>query len=686
MKQKRKGIRGISASSAAMGVFLAAVLLLFAVSALGASLTEPADPLSASVSAAVNDAPRLCDSEENERVYIPTPVASGQSEEEKREQTDEAVSPEEEEPPPEEEEQEPEPEREEPKQRPETRAERENSLPGRSGSSGESGTPSSAGGIGGGENENGKKTDEVYFTTTIKDGETVTDPAYAFSVRHLKEELTVKKMTVSVNGEAVNQFNGAVALSEGKNVIRVKVDYADSGGKTVASPFKDYTVYLDTRSLVIQTSLKDETVTKDQYPFTASASYQGEEVPLSVTFNGETVSGTGGKYRVRLKEGTNLFVLSAKGGGLKKENQYTIVYQSDGIFDFETDLADSLVVTEPMVSFSVWMVNGADAKFTVKHGGKKISGESEERFTVNDLTYGENTITITARSGDQNVSRDYTVTFARPEASDDNPVPDPSHAPTVTTDPDLNQRITTNNASFTLNVWGADYRGNRLTAENMRLYLNGAEVRSDFQTATSTTYVLKLTEAVNTVKIFLKDNEGYTAIYSYELGYERTEGPIGQALVSVEAPTLGLGYIIPPTPCDIYSAEPASYVIERFFAEQGMSTHYTGDLDNNYFLNRIYKPGITNGFRIPENLVTYLEDYGASDNGNYDENSLGSMDFYGLSGWCVAINEDYPGYSFADINLRDGDRLQIRYTLHNGMDIGAGGNYGAFPEVFKEPY
>ena len=236
------------------------------------------------------------------------------------------------------------------------------------------------------------------------------------------------------------------------------------------------------------------------------------------------------------------------------------------------------------------------------------------------MNYGDNTITITARSGDQDVTRSYKVTFKRPEASEDNPIPDRDHAPTVVTDPDLTNNVTTKNAVFTLNVYGKDYKGNRLTKENMNVYLNGSEVESDWQTGDWTTYRLHLSEENNTVKIFLKDNEGYTALYTYSLRFERTDGPIGQAIVSVEATTLGLGYILPPTACDIYSEEPASYVVERFFEQNGISTYYTGSLDEQYYLSRIYKPGITDGFKIPDNLVQYLDEYGASENGNYDAN------------------------------------------------------------------
>ncbi len=675
MKNPFNRIKKCDRSAVGMGIFLALVFVMFLGGALFAQVTEPENLLSEGRDVAAYDTVMLCESDENEEVYIPTSVAADQFDEEQTEQTDDALKPEEEDDP--EEPEEPEKQEQREKQQPEIGHQQD-----RSKSRGSSGTSG-----GGGEGEKGGTTNEVFFTTSIKDGATVTDPTYAFSIRHLRDDLKVKKVTVSVNGTEINQFKGAVPLTEGTNTIRVKVDYTDSSGKIVASPYKDYTVILDTQSLVITTSIKDnETVTQDQYLFTASASYKGEDVPLDVLLNGKGVNGSEGKYRVKLKNGNNVFVLSAAAGGLEKKNQYIIIYQSDGVFDFGTDLEDGAVVATDSIAFSVWMINGVDAQFTVKHGNKKVSPDGEEHFTVSGLNYGENTITITARSGEQDKTRSYKVTFKRPEASEDNPIPDRDHAPTVETVPDLTKNGTTKNSVFTLDVIGYDYKGNRLTAGNMKVYLNGSEVRSDWQTTTRTTYELHLSEENNTVKIFLKDNEGYTALYTYSLRYERTDGPIGQAIVSVEATTLGLGYILPPTPCDIYSGQPASYVVERFFEQNGITTSYTGTLDDEYFLERIYKPGITDGYKIPDNLLQYLDEYGASESDTIYSDSLGSADFYGLSGWCLAINEDYPGYSLATVNLRDGDRLQIRYTLHLGMDIGGGGNGGAFPEKFIEPY
>ena len=695
----------LSGSSLGMGVFLAFVFAAFFTAALFARVTEPENPFDGEIGVDAEPTLLLCDVDRNENVYIPAPVAADLSDDEKTEETDDALTPEEEEPE-EEPEDEPEPPAEEPeppasppeseqrqKQRPQTSSQRQNqALPGRSGAQNENAPTSDSGGIGGGESENGKKTDEIYFTTTIKDGETVTEPVYSFEIRHLKEELSVKAVTVSVNGEIVGQFNGSVMLKEGANVIRVKVDYVDDGGKTVASPFKDYTVNLDTQSLVIQTSLKDETVTRDQYPFTASASYRGEDVPLAVIFNGETVSGTGGNYRVRLKEGTNLFILSAEGGGLKRENQYTIVYQSDGIFDFETDLADGLVVTEPTVSFSVWMVNGVDAVLSVKHGREKLSGDGAGRFTVENLRNGENKISISAFDSGQNdqyVSRTYTVTFRRPEASEDNPFPDPDHSPTLQTIPNIESGYVTKNATFSLVVKGSDYRGNWLTANNMRLWLNDTEIRPRFQNTDGTEFQLLLNAADNTIKIFLKDEEGYTALYTYQLTYERSDGPIGQAVVSVEATTLGLGYIIPPTSCDIYSSQPASYVLKELLEKNGAQMIFGKDeksLDSGFYLSRIIKDGITEGYQIPENLIGYLEEAGAAANDMRDPDSLGEKDFYSGSGWMVAVNGLYPNHSLDEVHLRDGDRLTIRYTLCLGMDVGGNVNssQGNFPELFIE--
>ncbi|MBQ2764249.1 MAG: hypothetical protein IJF43_04345 [Firmicutes bacterium] len=658
-----------------MTIFL--VILVFALGCgiLFAEETVPENPIVSAADFDATDDMQTLETEKDETVYVPVPVASSQKDSEQTRKTDTGVS---EEPPPPEEEEEPEeqePEEEEPKEPEKTPTVTPNPAA----------ANANTGDSAGGDTENGMTTDKEYFTTNIKDGETVTDPAYAFEIRHKIEELKVESLEVFVNGKLIPQFQGVVTLTEGENKIRIKVDYADASGKIVATPYKDYTIILDSKSLVINTSLKNnETVSKDQHLFTASASCLGKSVPLKVTCNGSEVKGNNGSYRAKLNAGENKIVLSAESGDLKKTETYTVMYESDGIFDFDTTLTDGMTVTEETLNFEVWMVNGSNnVMFTVAHGQEYLQGSDGEYFTVT-LAYGANTISITARDGEQNKTKNYTVYFERPKAGADNPNPDPENAPTIETDPQLTEGepFTTNNGTFTLNVYAYDRNGGTLTGGSMELSLNGSPVRSDWTSGNSAVYRLHLTLPENVITVYVEDSDGYSRYYTYTVLYENTDGPIGYVTMSVEATTLGLGYIIEPEQVPIYSNQPASYVLKDFLENHGYVIESTGELDGQYYLARIHKPGITNGWNIPDNLETYLAEANATPQ-EFKVDSLGEFDFYDEAGWMVDVDGLYTGYGFGDMYLTDGQSVAVRFSLAMGRDIDD--SLGdRFPEIFIE--
>ena len=668
------------ASSVGMGLLLVVFLFILGCGALFAGETAPENPMGNGSSSLESEATVLdCEGETDENVYIPVPVASERTEGEEQELSDEALNEEEPETEPAEEEE----ELNEPDAQ-DSEPETEQKLS--SASQSTTDAPASPGnnGIAGGNTENGNTTSEQYFTTSIKDGETVTSKDYSFAIRHKNPSLIPKEVQVFVNGHLVPQFNGNVELDEGKNTIRVKVDYVDASGKTVASPYKDYTVSLDTQSLVINTSLKDETVDRDLLSFTAMASYLGEDTPVTVKLNGEKVEGSNGSYRVRLKDGANVFVLSAAKNGLSKEETYTVTYVSSGIFDFETDLADGMTVSNANLSFSVWLVNSENAKISVRlNGGKTQQSDGNGKFTM-ELSHGENTVAITAKDGEQKVSRNYKIYFERQQATADQPFPDGEYSPTIQCN--LTDPMTVNNSKYTVDLMAFDYKGNRLYSSNITVKLNGSPVRLEGENE-KTTYLLNLSSPENEVTVFVKDDEGYNALYIYHLTYNRNDGPIGYATVSVEATTLGLGYIVPPTQVEVYDGEPASYVVKRLLDSCGIAFDYTGALDNGFYLARIYRENLVANVEIPASLLEYLDRDGASETGVWNPGSLGEMDFYAKSGWNIAVDEFYPNCGLSGVYLNDGQRLSIRFTLNLGRDIGGlNGAAGEYPEKFIESY
>lgn len=617
-----------------------------------------------------------CESEIDEDVYIPAPVAAEQNTEGQiPEQTDTPLNEkEQEQEPPEEPES---PVQQEQKQTPKANPQKQNE------------SSSNHGGTGGG--ESGGVAEEEYFTTSVKNGETVTDADYYFEIHHKNEKLKVKETKITLNGTQIPQFgdSGSVALKEGNNTLRVTVDYTDSSGK-IYSQFKDYTVILDTESLVIQTDLTDKTVTDELLKFSATASYLGKPAAVTVKLNGKEVTGKDGAFKVTLNEGANQILLEAKAGSLKTKKTFTITYENDGAFEIITDLVDGSTVNTENLPFSVRLRNSVSgSKITVKVNGTNVKGSNGDYSAT--LNFGENVIRISAVNGDSSKTRtsvEYHIRFERAEASREQPNPDPAHAPEITSI-NIADGEEFNNSVLQLAIYAKDYQGNPLYSGNMSVFLNGNEI---YRTGTGNGYELYRLSFVagqNTVTVKLKDEAGYSRFYEYRVKYTAGSGPIGHATVSVEATTLGLGYLIPPTQVEIFDGEPGSYVLARLLEANGFTYENGGSLDAAFYLKRIAKPGITSGYRIPGALQDYLDaDYMVS-NGIIYNDSLGEKDFYDASGWMYILSsngiEEYPNYSFSELYLKDGDVIKIRFTLVYGVDIGGGMSNQNYPEIFIEP-
>ena len=109
-----------------------------------------------------------------------------------------------------------------------------------------------------------KKVKKEYFSTTIKDGETISTYEYSFKIKHLIDSLTVEQQLVYVNEMVVTNFDGRVVLKEGANEIRISITYRTEDGQEINAQ-KKYTVNVDTENLFISTDLKNQTKDKVQH-------------------------------------------------------------------------------------------------------------------------------------------------------------------------------------------------------------------------------------------------------------------------------------------------------------------------------------------------------------------------------------------------------------------------------------
>ncbi|WP_102399837.1 DUF4430 domain-containing protein [Haloimpatiens massiliensis] len=245
--------------------------------------------------------------------------------------------------------------------------------------------------------------------------------------------------------------------------------------------------------------------------------------------------------------------------------------------------------------------------------------------------------------------------------------------------------------------------GKKISSE---VTLNGEKVNPNWDDENKTSYTLKFSqEGKNTVVVraFSGDIE---AIKTYNIIYEKAaKGElIGYATWTVEALTIGRGFIIEPTQVPIYEGENAAQALDRILTEHGYSYEHTGRLEDSFYLSIVGDGGVLDHGctdqdkaqllnapvniedKVPQGLKTVLESKGnwPPDNLN-DASCLGEFDYTFMSGWMYALNNVFPNVGFADSYPADGDVIRVQFTLYGyGADIGGGYAMGGENTDFYE--
>lgn len=527
--------------------------------------------------------------------------------------------------------------------------------------------------------ENKKPEINEYFTTTIKDNEIVTREDYSFSIIQKNHDLKVKNTEVYLNNKLIKDFNKSIKLEEGKNSIRIKITYEDENKKSFTVS-RTYSVYYNIEDIIIQTSLKDGMkVTVPELSFTAYAEKGKEEIPVSVEYNGNILESEDKDiYNIELKEGENKVAISAKDSDGNSETETFIInyvkhYEELTII---TDLKSYQEVREGKFKFNaVGRIRDRRVDLTATLHGKPIEGDKDGNYSI-DLIEGSNFIMLTVSDGEDTKTEQYEIMYEyRPEEEDEN-WEDP-YLPII--DTDLKDGITVK--SNKLNIWvrAKDYNGNRLDASHIEVKANSEIVPINWTDGDQTSYTIPIINGNNQILISVWDNENNFTMNTYYInGIVKEDGEvIGHATMSIEASTVGLGYLIPPTKVEIHQGEPASYVLDRLLKSKGFNYGMTGSLDSDFYLKYIEREGLVSNPSIPGELDKLLQE---SSFGYYPEdyqvNRLEEFDFSSGSGWMYSVNGNYPNYGFADKFLVDGEEVRIRYTLSLGRDIGGSDGFG----------
>ena len=424
------------------------------------------------------------------------------------------------------------------------------------------------------------------------------------------------------------------------------------------------------------------------YTFTIQQNYEALQqyaltpVSTSVEVNGLGVPQFSGT--VVLDNGANTITVSAqysmRDGTTRTVSKSYTVYYDESIL-FEHNLAN-MTVQSADFSFIARLRGdlglSSAARYGVMFNGVTITNDSGEYFVT--LQPRNNTITLLVNDAknDLNYQQSFVIVYDTSALE--------TNRPTIVTN--LDDIATTNSRRFPLSVTATSYLGEPIYASGadgsgVTVVLNGEPISP---ASSNTTYELYFEpNLTNIVTISATDREGYSASRSYEIYCNSVENgdPIGTATVSVEATTVGLGYLIPPTQVTIYEGVNAVYTLTELLNQNGFQYNYGGDAAGSFYLAYIIRDGITNGASIPEDLAEKIEEDGLKWN-NYSENSLGQFDFCEGSGWMYQVDGVYPTHSLSECFLLDGQVLRVRFTLAYGKDVGQNGGYGLINSYGKE--
>lgn len=237
---------------------------------------------------------------------------------------------------------------------------------------------------------------------------------------------------------------------------------------------------------------------------------------------------------------------------------------------------------------------------------------------------------------------------------------------------DLEDNIIQKGSKRSFYVMSQDTEGNEIECS---VTFNGEEIDPIWSDDEKTSYTLEFINAgENIVNIITP-----TSTSSFKITYEPSEygEVIGKAVVSVEAFTVGGGYIVEPQFVDVKDGVNAAYVIDELLTEQNLDYNYSGSLDGGFYISKIsteFNPA------IPDALKSKLEEDGYSVISS--SNGLGEFDFTQGSGWMYCVNGTFSNLGISDYYLQDGDVLRLQFTLAYGADIGGKSSRGGDFEDF----
>lgn len=547
----------------------------------------------------------------------------------------------------------------------------------------------------------------AYFTTSIINGDILGDKNYSFTIRHMKPDLTVAGIAVTHNGEedtyAPRKQRFELKLTEGENIITVHAIYQTEENTIEAS--KTYRVfYAPKGKVVIVTDLTNRSTDQSSIGFKAYGLRGEEKLKAEVKVNGKKISGASNYFQAELEMGENNISITAGGRNDSVTETYTVTF-TDKVFKVTTTISDTVLYgtegpnakedaiyigPDENFRFKIW-INKISGKEKIKKvrffnfdgsNGKVITPDASGYYNVKLPTRKGSLIYLTYLDSD---GKEHTYTYQMRFKREGEATP-AGKEPKLYAMVEIGSQVMNleNGMEFkapglVLNLNGKSWSNEQLYYNHYQVTVNGVtHPQHSYQTGTWFGYDVYLKEGANTIKIVVTDQDMYSATYLWTVYYKPGDVKV---TVSIEATTVGLGYLVPPQTIEVPGGTNAAQIVTDLLEEYGYGYIHTGTIGTGFYLAHVTGPGITDGYEIPADLQeTILADgMDAGYKGTpSSSDSLGEFDFYRWSGWMYSYNGSYPGYSLSSCMPQDGSVIRVRFTLALGKDIGGFKGSGAY--------
>ena len=237
--------------------------------------------------------------------------------------------------------------------------------------------------------------------------------------------VTAGGITLTINGQAVSgttfvngQLRGNLTLNAGTNVI---VLTATNACGTVSETITiNYNNCIPPTLAIVAPSGNNTTVTAANFSLLAQASNVTAQ-QITVTFNGQTVSGTNLSNdqlsaNVTLNEGVNMFVVTATNACGTASETFNVTYTScvPPTLSLVSPSSTNLTVTNANLAVLAQLTNVTAPQITMTQNGQPVSGATYANGQLRGnltLIGGANVIVITATNACGTVSETITINY-----------------------------------------------------------------------------------------------------------------------------------------------------------------------------------------------------------------------------------------------------------------------------------